>query len=865
MALQSGTRLGNFEILDPLGKGGMGEVYRARDTRLGRDVAIKVLPESFARDPARAARFEREARLLAAVNHPGIAAIYGAEEFDSIPCIVMELVPGETLSERLAHGALSLAESLALGRQISEALEAAHEVGVIHRDLKPSNIKVTPNGKIKVLDLGLAKFTEAPALGEVSSFPTQAEETRPGIILGTLEFMSPEQARGKPVDKRTDIWAFGCVLFEMLSGHRPFGGETASDVITSVLSAEPDWTALPETTPPRVRELLGSCLQKDLSRRLRDIGDARIEIDQSLAEIGSGAPAQVTTGRRGRKPLFAPMTAAILALAIVVAWLALRPRFSGAPPVPAGRISIVVLPFKDLTGQPNGQLLGDGLAETVSARLARASGVQVVAPSVAASVAEKLSDPYRVAANVGANEVVAGTVQRERDQVRITFALLDVKEKRQLALEQVAGPASDLFGMQDEVADRVAKRLKLPLPSGRETAASSGLETASQQQRYVEALGSLQRYDKQASVDHAIGLLRTLAAEAPGAALVHAALGRAYLFNFNLTREKTWAEQARAASARAQQLDASLPEVDVTLGELRLRTGQPAEAVSAFQRALSLRPNDYEAMLGLARAHDASGDVANAERMYRRAIQLQPSYWFGYSKFAGFYFTRGQYAQAAEMFRRVTELAPDSARAFSNLGATYHQMDRLEDALAAYRKSLGIEPTSMAYSNLGTTEFFLGQYAEASRDFEKAVALTPERYDGWADLADAYYWSGQRGRARVAYERAIHLARSDLQINARNPSARARLAVCLARTEDRAGAREQIGQALALSQQDPRVFYDAAIVASVTGDADQTWNWIARAVDAGSPIVQIRHEPQFASLRKDPKFQQTLQRKPVKK
>ncbi len=865
MALQPGTRLGNFEILDPLGKGGMGEVYRARDTRLGRDVAIKVLPESFARDPARAARFEREARLLAAVNHPGIAAIYGAEEFGSVPCIVMELVPGETLSERMANGALPLAESLTLGRQIAEALEAAHEKGVIHRDLKPSNIKVTPNGKIKVLDLGLAKVMEAPALGDVSSFPTQVEETRPGIILGTLEFMSPEQARGKPVDKRTDIWAFGCVLFEMLSGHRPFGGETPSDVIASVLSVEPDWTALPKAMPARVRELLGSCLRKDLSRRLRDIGDARIEIDQSLAEIGPGAPAQVTTGRRGRKPLLARATAALLALAIVVAWLVLRPRFSDAPPALAGQISIVVLPFKDLTGQPNGQLLGDGLAETVSARLARTSGVQVVAPSVAAGAAEKLSDPYRVAANVGANEVVAGTVQRQHDQVRITFALLDVREKRQLALEQVAGPASDLFGMQDEVADRVAKRLRLPLPSGSETTASSGLETASQQQRYVEALGSLQRYDKQASVDRAIGLLQTLASEAPGAALVHAALGRAYLFKFNLTREKTWAEQARAASTRAQQVDSSLPEVDVTLGELRLRTGQPAEAVSAFQRALSLRPNDYEALLGLARAQDASGDVANAERMYRRAIQLQPSYWFGYSKFAGFYFNRGQYARAAEMFRRVTELAPDSARAFSNLGATYHQMDRLEDALTAFRKSLGIEPTSMAYSNLGTTEFFLGQYAEASRDFEKAVALTPERYDGWADLADAHYWNGQRERARVAYERAIHLARSDLQVNARNPSARARLAVCLARTEDRAGARDQIGQALALSQKDPRVFYDAAIVASMAGDAEQAWNWIARTVDAGGPIVQIRHEPQFASLREDPRFEQTLQRKPAKK
>ena len=488
----------------------------------------------------------------------------------------------------------------------------------------------------------------------------------------------------------------------MLSGHRPFAGETPSDVIASVLSRRTRLDRAAEATPPRVRELLGSCLQKDLGRRLRDIGDARIEIDQSLAEIGSGAPAQVTAGRRVRMPLFAWVTAVILALAIVVAWLALRPRFSGAPPAPAGRTSIVVLPFKDLTGQPNGQLLGDGLAETVSARLARMSGVQVVAPSVAASAAEKLSDPYRVAANVGANAVVAGTVQREHDQVRITFALLDVGEKRQLALEQVAGPASDLFGMQDEVADRIVNRLKLPRSPGRETSASSGLETASQQERYVEALGSLWRYDKQASVDKAIGLLRALAAEAPGAALVHAALGRAYLFKFNLTREKTWAEQARTASTRAQQLDASLPEVDVTLGELRLRTGQPAEAVSAFQRALSLRPNDYEAMLGLARAHDASGDVANAERMYRRAIQLQPSYWFGYSKFAGFHFNRGQYAQAAEMFRRVTELAPDSARAFSNLGATYHQMDRLEDALTAYRKSLGIEPTSMAYSNLGT-------------------------------------------------------------------------------------------------------------------------------------------------------------------
>ena len=210
MALKPGTRLGSFEVLGPLGAGGMGEVYRARDSRLGRDVAIKVLPEAFARDPARAARFEREARLLAAINHPAIAAIYGAEEFDSLRCIIMELVPGETLAERMARGPIPLAEACDLSRQIAEALEAAHERGVIHRDLKPSNIKVTPEGKVKVLDLGLAKATEMPSANDgLSDTPTVTlEQTREGTILGTVEFMSPEQARGKPVDKRTDIWAF---------------------------------------------------------------------------------------------------------------------------------------------------------------------------------------------------------------------------------------------------------------------------------------------------------------------------------------------------------------------------------------------------------------------------------------------------------------------------------------------------------------------------------------------------------------------------------------------------------------------------------------------------------------------------------
>ncbi|HET7452280.1 MAG TPA: serine/threonine-protein kinase, partial [Thermoanaerobaculia bacterium] len=289
MALAAGTRLGNYEITGLLGVGGMGEVYRARDTKLGREVALKVLPEAVGRDAGRVARFEREARLLASVNHPGIAAIYGAEEAGDIRYLVLELVGGETLSDRLRQP-LAPIDALRIARQIAEALEAAHDRGIIHRDLKPSNVMVTHEGRVKLLDLGLAKMmgslrsshSEAPSQ-EMTAPPM--EDTRPGVILGTVEFMSPEQARGKPIDKRTDIWAFGCILFECFSGRRAFAGDSVSDAIASILLREPDWSALPADTPPAVRDLLQRCLQKDVNHRLRDVGDARLAIDEVLADI----------------------------------------------------------------------------------------------------------------------------------------------------------------------------------------------------------------------------------------------------------------------------------------------------------------------------------------------------------------------------------------------------------------------------------------------------------------------------------------------------------------------------------------------------------------------------------------------------
>ncbi|MEE8277569.1 MAG: serine/threonine-protein kinase, partial [Thermoanaerobaculia bacterium] len=277
--------IAHYEILEEIGAGGMSVVYRARDTRLDREVAIKALPEELAQDAERLARFEREAKLLASLNHPHIAAIHGLEEADGQPFLILELVEGETLAERIARGPILVEEALELGRQIAEALEAAHGQGVVHRDLKPANVKVTPEGQIKVLDFGLAKaLALEPSDPNFTHSPTLTQPmTRTGIILGTAGYMSPEQARAQEAGKQADIWALGCVLYEMLTGERAFRGETVSDTLAAILEREPDWKALPETIPPLTRSLLRRSLEKDANRRLHDIADARLEIEEATA------------------------------------------------------------------------------------------------------------------------------------------------------------------------------------------------------------------------------------------------------------------------------------------------------------------------------------------------------------------------------------------------------------------------------------------------------------------------------------------------------------------------------------------------------------------------------------------------------
>ena len=385
MALAPGTRLGAYEISAAIGAGGMGEVYRARDTKLHRDVAIKVLPEALAHDIERLARFEREARTLASLNHPNIAQIHGLEETDGIKALVLELVEGPTLADRIVKGPIPLDEALPIAKQIAEALEAAHEQGIVHRDLKPANVKVRPDGVVKVLDFGLAKLVGPPEGGhyvgdrgvrlswpersrgqpDLSQSPTITTPamTQIGVILGTAAYMSPEQAKGKPAEKRSDVWAFGGVLYEMLTARQAFAGEDVVETLGAVIHKSPDWTALPADTPQAVRRLLERCLRKDRRQRLPDIGMARIEIEDAI----SGGPATFAQPRdtgRSRHERLAWFVAASLfvTVAAFAAALWLRPPLSEsrtyrASILPLDEAPIVGLPPSRFTLSPDGQYL----------------------------------------------------------------------------------------------------------------------------------------------------------------------------------------------------------------------------------------------------------------------------------------------------------------------------------------------------------------------------------------------------------------------------------------------------------------------------------------------------------------------------
>ncbi|MEA2568362.1 MAG: eukaryotic-like serine/threonine-protein kinase [Acidobacteriota bacterium] len=843
-------RLGQYVILGPLGAGGMGEVFSARDPVLGRKVAIKVLAVRLSGDRDTLTRFTQEARSASALNHPNIVTIHEVGMDEGAPYIVMECIEGRDLRSMLAAGPLPNRKTLEIASQIADGLAAAHEQGIIHRDLKPENIMYTKDGYVKILDFGLAKVVRATPGDEEDTLELDLPGTNPGTILGTVGYMSPEQARGKTLDVRSDQFALGAILYELATGRPAFDRDTAIDTLSAILHDDPEPIGRYNAKIPQpFCWIVDRLLSKEPDERYASTRD----LAKELRTLRERMATESSDFAIPRPPMFASKRSRLIAVgaAVLIAasgavWLERdRLPLSITSSQNTAKKYLAVMRFKDLTGDPSGQLVIDGFAETLTARLAHLPSVQVMHSEKPENSANP--DRLQIARELGANVILSGSILRNGDRLRIVYNVFDTSSKVESG-DTIDGSFSDLFGAQDKLADSVAAALHL----GRGNVEGARVQVpsdAASQRKYLEALGSMRRYDDVASVDNAIRILQSLQGE--NSASIVAALGRAYLYKYRITHERTWADRAGEACERAASLDPQNPDVHFTLGELRRLTGHHAEAIDAYKRALAQNPNNADAVLGLAETYSGMGKIKEAENEYRRAIALQPNYWGGYHKLGSLYFYHQHPEQSVAMFEKVRQLMPDNPLGYSYLGGAYQQMGDYTKALSYFEESMRLKPTPGAWSNIGTCHFAAGEFAAAAQAYEKSCELMPAKFIYRMNLGDALWFQpGARQQAIGAYKKAIELTRADLRVNPDDATARAAMAVCLAKVGDARGAREAIDAALKVDATNSLYLYNAAVVANVSGDRAATVKYLRSAIDNGRNAAELQRDPEFANLAK---------------
>jgi serine/threonine-protein kinase len=761
MALTAGSRLGPYEIVAPLGAGGMGEVYRARDTKLDREVAIKVLPAHLSSDPEALARFEREARAVAALSHPNILAIHDFGCHEGTAYAVMALLDGQTLRGRLDAGALPRKQAVDYALQIAKGLSAAHEKGIVHRDLKPENLFVTKDGHVTILDFGLAKRVDAVGAGPQASALTVSGHTAPGTVMGTAGYMSPEQVRGLPVDHRSDIFTFGAILYELLSGERAFKRDSAADTSSAILKEEPPELSEPGRHSRALDSIVRHCLEKDRDNRFQSAKDIAFALSEaSVAAAPSDLPVGVAPRASTRNLLLAVAAGVAVLLAVAaVSFVRGRP---AAPSTPAGP-SIAVLPFTNLSGDKEQDYFSDGLSEELMGLLTKVKELHVAGRTSSFAFKGTTVDLAAIGEKLHVATVLEGSVRRSGDRLRVSTRLVNVGDGYQIWAETYDRKMTDVFAVQDDIAGAVVAALRVTLlPQARRAGSRRRTSNPEAYNQYLVGRQFASRADPEGNRIAVAAFQRAIKLDSNYAA-AYAALARTEYWlaeSAGGTAEAVRAEgqQALAAAEKAIALDPDLAAGYAARGLVRYGiTWDWIGAQTDLERALSLDPGDSGIQIVYSYILSSLGRLPDAIVTARKAIDLDPLSARGGSNLGRYLSAIGELPEARQALTRALDINPEDEYVRFNLGTTALLEGQPTAALAEFRRAgdaRGLAGVAMAEHDRGHTK-------ESQKALDELIARRAQ--DSAFRITQVYAWRGERDQAFAWLERAytqrdVHLA-----------------------------------------------------------------------------------------------------------
>ncbi len=837
-----GTNFNHYEIRSQIGSGGMGEVYLAQDLKLRRKVAIKFIARHKEVSPAVEKRFLREARSASQLNHPNIVTIYEIGETENHTYIVMEYVEGRSLRELILACDLTPSTTIEIAMQISDALAEAHGQNLIHRDIKPENILLNERGRAKLLDFGLAR-SFGPFVSEQDG-PTVVDSlTDSGAVVGTLPYMSPEQLRREQLDHRSDIFSFGIVLFEMMTGRHPFKGNNAFEIAGLIVKDEPVNTdCFAAGVPPVLINFVKRILEKDRSRRfatfdevVRDLAAIRDELMRASVKLESfvAAPSKV-----------APLSGVYF-----------RDSLVATVPTPvhaqAGHPTVLVLPLEAVGSQDESSFIGIGLAYSITTGLAKIRDLSVLSKAAGARQdARAINDTWAYAKELGATILLEGEVMRAGPTLRIMVRLSDVESGRVIWGDQYSGVESDLFKIQDTVCESVAAALRVRITTDtRSHVPEPQPVNLDAFERYSKGRAFIERREVARNIDYGIQMFEEALKLDSSFALAQAGLGEAYWLKYEATHEDVWVERAIAACDRALILDPQHAQVHLSLGIVYHGTGKLESAIEEFKHVLERQPLSDDAHRWLGKCYQERDEMDLALSHFRRAVEIRPGFWENYNNLGFCYYILGRYLDAAEQFRFLIKIQPDNYNGYNNLGAMYYLLGHYEDAAAMHKRAIEIHPAAKAYSNLGSNYFYLGKYEDAAAAYISAIELDPGDDILYRNLGDVLLRSGKEDEATRQFEKAASLVHDALKTKPQSAELLSRLAVYQSKLKNHADALESIRMAGLLEPHNTTLKYQRAVVFTLTGQLEEAAKYLEDALLHGYSRSEAERDPDLESLR----------------